>query len=112
MKLGRLLLGICSVAYFLALCIVCTGQFWPSRLSWLDGLIEMSPVWVLCFPVIVLIVATILARMRKTALFNLISCIVLIFFVMGYNIPLSLIGQKKEDSGRAFRIATCNRMSI
>lgn len=108
MKLVRLLLGVCSVTYFLILCIVCSGLFWPSKLYWLAGLIEMSPLWALCLPPSILVAVTILARMKKIALVNIISCVVIIFFVMGFNIPFSTIGQKRTDTKQFLRIVSCN----
>lgn len=108
MKIARLLLGICSVTYFLIICIVCGVLFWPSKLYWLASLIGMSPLWVLCLPPSILIVATIPAKMKKLALVNIISCIVIIFFIMGYNIPFSAIGQNKGGTKRSLRIVTCN----
>lgn len=108
MKLVRFLLGICSVTYFLILCIVCGDQFWPPKLYWLACLIEMSPLWALCLPPCILIAMTIPARMKKIAMVNIISYGVIIFFIMGYNIPFSAIGPKRSDTKRSLRIVSCN----
>lgn len=108
MKLIRHLIGICSVGYSLFLCILWASSYWPSKLYWLADLIQMAPLWTLFIPPIILAASAISARMGKVALVNIVSCGVVIFFIMGFNIPFSVIGQERTDTKQYLRVVSCN----
>lgn len=108
MKIIKILLSVCSIAYFAGICVARLGLLRHPKLCWLADLIYMSPLWVFLLPAVALAVISLMAGLKVPAVLNVISCGAIVFFLMGYNIPFGVIGQKKSDQAALLRIASCN----
>ena len=108
MKIIKPLLATLSGLYLLGVFIFWTSSYWPSALYWVSGLLQLSPFWVLYLVPVVFAVAAMLAGIRRVMMVNVLSCIVIVFFIAGFNVPFSVIGRKHADKGDILRVVTCN----
>jgi len=108
MKFIKLTLWIFSVTYLSILCILWASPYWPPKLYGLANLFQVSPLWVLAVPAIGLFIAALPVRSKAIIFINLASFFIIVFFIMGFNVPLTGLMHKGSDTKNNLRIISCN----
>ncbi|MCK5581726.1 MAG: endonuclease/exonuclease/phosphatase family protein [Candidatus Omnitrophica bacterium] len=100
-KLNRFL----SLAYLLLLVLISLAPYWPYEMWWLANLIQISPLWGFGIVPLVLLLSGIAINDKKVLVVNALSFFVLVFPVMGFQVPLSL-SRFGQDPSKIVKVAT------
>ncbi len=94
--------------YLGLLCVLWAIPFWPRGLWWLADLIVIAPLWVLFIPLVLFLLTAIFLKDGKGFIMNALSCAVIVFGIMGFNIPLPHLGISSGGSSFSLKMITVN----
>lgn len=84
-KLNTLL----TIAFFLLLLVISFAPYWPHRFWWLANLVQIAPLWAFFLPIGFLVIISFAIKQRKIFFLHTVNALILIFPIMGFQIPLS-----------------------
>jgi len=85
------------------------APYWPGQIWWLADLFQMAPLWVLYYPLGFLFIMALAARGEKGLIIvHILSFAIIMFCIMGFNVPFSAPRQKNVKTQNNLRIMTCN----
>lgn len=108
MKVIKLFLWVISILYLGFLCVLWGSTYWPPSVWWVANLFQMAPLWVLHLPIGFLIIIGMLTKYRRLLLTCFLSVLIIVFGIMGYNVPLAALIHKDGNAQHPLRIMTCN----
>ena len=94
-----------SLVYFCLMLIISLARYWPYKYWWLANLIQISPTWFFGLGVLFLVFIAIVINAKKILIIHTLSFFVILFFIMGYQIPLSF-NIFNVDSSKRIKVAT------
>jgi endonuclease/exonuclease/phosphatase family metal-dependent hydrolase len=98
----RKIIHIVAYGYAGFLAILALMPFWPYELWWLANVVQFVPLYVLCFPVIVLLILARVLRSWKIAFVQIISALLIFFGIMRFEVnlmPAVLGGADRPEHG-------------
>lgn len=82
--------------------------FWPQNLWWLGNLISVCPLWILALPLLFFIFLGLIKKQKSIIILNTLTGLILIFALIGFNLPLQRLNPQPSSSGPTLRILSAN----
>jgi vancomycin resistance protein VanJ len=108
LKLKKSLIFTVSLAYLFFIFILALAPFWPTSIWWVANCFEVLPVWVLFLPALFLLFISVLDKEVKSIWFNAISIVMILLWIMGFNIPSVFQSFRVKQNTFHIRVLTTN----